>query len=88
MIRITKQPYIYECGEGCCTEFGETWKLNDEEISRGPDEEQHLLALLKSLGIEAEVVLLDLDGGQPVCIQNTSEFHLPKIHRNHSSTDE
>lgn len=54
--KIVKKDYIYECGDGCCTELGFEWYVDGEFVYRGSCEDNGLLAILEHLGIEAELV--------------------------------
>lgn len=65
-VKIGKQNYEYECGDGCCSEWGITWYVNGEVVHSSPCEDNGLLAVLEKLGIEAEIVILDKDG-EEVC---------------------
>lgn len=65
-IKITTQPYDYECGDGCCSYFGSTWKVNGKEVYKGPDEDEAILAILEHLKIEAEICILDQLTGEEV----------------------
>lgn len=67
--KITKQNYIYECGDKCCTEFGTTWCLDGEIIYNGPQDEDAILNILSKFGIQAEIVDLNEDG-EEICSLN------------------
>jgi hypothetical protein len=58
-IKIAKQSYYYECGDGCCSEFETRWYLDGELVSSTPCEDTNLVNLLKALGFEVELVGLD-----------------------------
>jgi hypothetical protein len=60
--KITKQDYCHECGEGCCTEWGTTWKVDGKEIYSGPDNDSAIIDILKHFGIQVELSLLDEQG--------------------------
>jgi len=55
-IKLSKRPYYYECGDGCCTEWGETWFVNGEEVCSGPCDDNRLQQLLAHLGFDARIV--------------------------------
>ena len=59
--KITKQSYIDECGDGCCTEFGYKWKVNGEEVHTSPCEDSGWLKVLEHFGINAELIGVDED---------------------------
>lgn len=61
-IKITRQSYDYECGDGCCTEFGYKWYVDGKGVHSSPCEDSGWLSVLKHLGIEAELVGEDEDG--------------------------
>lgn len=65
--KITKQQYLYECGDGCCSEWGTSWSLNGEEVYHGPQDDEGFLNVLAKLGIQAEVTDLDSDTGEEIC---------------------
>jgi hypothetical protein len=65
-VKISKRPYQYECGDGCCTEWGETWYVDGEEIASGPCEDNLLQRILERLGFDAEIVNENEDGDE-VC---------------------
>jgi len=65
-VKISKRPYSYECGDGCCTEWGETWYVDGEEIASGPCEDNLLQRILERLGFDAEIVNENEDG-EEVC---------------------
>ena len=58
-IKITKLSYDWECGDGCCTEYGYKWYVDGVEVHRSPCEDSGWLSILKHLGIDAELVGLD-----------------------------
>jgi hypothetical protein len=60
--KIVKKDYYYECGDGCCTEFGFEWYIDGEFVYRGPSEDNGLMAILAHLNIEAELVGQDDEG--------------------------
>jgi len=65
-IKVSKRPYYYECGDGCCQEWGETWYVNGEEVCSGPCEDNRLQQLLNHLGLEATIVN-ENEEGEEVC---------------------
>lgn len=65
--KIGIKPYSYECGDGCCSEFGNEYYVNGEFVHRSPCDDNGWLAVLTSLGIQAEIVNLDIDTGEEVC---------------------
>ena len=65
--KITKQNYHYECGDGCCDEFGTTWTLNGEEVYHGSQDDEAILNILLKLGIQAEITDLASDTGEEIC---------------------
>ena len=71
LVVIKKQEYVNECGDGCCHNFGEHWYVNDQLISSGPCDDTNLAALLKHLGIDAKIVLLDSEGQSVTEVYNT-----------------
>ena len=60
--KIVKKEYIYECGDGCCSELGTEWYVNGEYVHRGPCEDNGWMAVLAHLGIEVELVGQDTQG--------------------------
>ena len=60
--KISVKDYSWQCGEGCCDEYGREWYVNDEFVHRGPCDDNGILAVLKHLGIDAEMVGLDENG--------------------------
>jgi hypothetical protein len=65
--KIGIKPYSYECGDGCCTEFGHEYYVNGEFVHRSPCEDSGWLAVLTALGIQAEIVNLSWEDGEEVC---------------------
>lgn len=65
--KIGIKPYSYECGDGCCSEFGNGYYLDGEFVFSTPCDDSGWLAVLTALGIQAEIVNLDLDTGEEVC---------------------
>lgn len=53
--KITRKDYYDECGDGCCVEYGGEWHIDGELVHRGPCEDNAWLAVLKYLGIDAEL---------------------------------
>lgn len=72
--KITQKPYYYECGDGCCTEWGTTWAVDGKEVYTGPDDDHGMLAVLTELGISAEIAHLGEEDGEEVCsVDNFNE---------------
>lgn len=65
-ITLAKRSYNYECGDGCCYEYGETWFVNGEEVATGSCEDNRLQDLLHHLGYEAHIVNENSEG-EAVC---------------------
>lgn len=65
-IKVSKKYYDYTCGDGCCSENGYTWYLDDKEIISSPCEDSNLLKLLQELDFDAEIVYLD-ENGEETC---------------------
>lgn len=65
-IKLSMRPYSYECGDGCCSEDGETWFVDGEEVASGPCDANRLQQLLKHLGYDARIVNENEDG-EEVC---------------------
>ena len=65
-IKLSKRPYYYECGDGCCTEWGETWYVDGVDVCSGPCENNRLQQLLCHLGFDARIVNENEDG-EEVC---------------------
>ncbi len=61
-ITITIKPYCYECGDGCCTEWGEDISVDGVPAATGPCEHNRLISLLAHLGYDATIIGLDEDG--------------------------
>lgn len=61
-IKISKRPYDYECGDGCCSENGFEWRVDGELVHSSPCEDSGMLAVLTHLGIDADMVFEDKDG--------------------------
>jgi hypothetical protein len=73
--KIGIKSYSYECGDGCCVEFGYEYYVDGEFVHRSPCEDSGWLAVLSALGIQAEIVNLSSDDGEEVCgIDNFSDF--------------
>jgi hypothetical protein len=60
-IIITKKRYDYECGDGCCSELGNTWYVDGVEVHSSPCEDNALKALLKHLGFDATIHFCEED---------------------------
>jgi len=65
--KIAVKPFFYECGDGCCSEYGHEYYVNGEFVHRSSCEHNGWLAVLTALGIQAEIVNLDIDTGEEVC---------------------
>jgi hypothetical protein len=65
--KIAIKPYTYECGDGCCSVFGNEYYVDEEFVHRGPCDDEGWLAVLTALDIQAEIVNLDIDTGEEVC---------------------
>ncbi len=65
-IKLSKRPYYYQCGDGCCTEWGEIWYVNGVEVCSGPCDDNRLQQLLDHLGYDARIVNENEDG-EEVC---------------------
>jgi hypothetical protein len=61
-IKLFIKSYSYECGDGCCQEWGETWLVDGEEVTSGPCEHNRMQQLLSHLGFDASIEGLDEDG--------------------------
>lgn len=61
-ITITIKPYHYECGDGCCTEWGETILVDGVEAASGPCEHNRLIDLLEHLGFSVTIIGQNEDG--------------------------
>lgn len=61
-ITFTIRPYTYECGDGCCSEFGEDWLIDGAEVATGPCEHNRIQQLFSHLGYDAEIIGLDAHG--------------------------
>ena len=60
--KIVVKEYYYECGDRCCSEIEREWYVNGEYVHRSPCEDSGWLAVLKHLGIEAELIGQDQEG--------------------------
>lgn len=65
-IKLSIRPYSYECGDGCCHEYGETWFVDGEEVASGPCDANRLQQLLNHLGYDASIVN-ENEEGEEVC---------------------
>jgi len=50
--KISIKPYSYECGDGCCSEFGNEYYVDGECVHRSPCDENGWLAVLTALTIQ------------------------------------
>jgi hypothetical protein len=57
--KIGVKTYSYECGDGCCDEYGKEWYVDGVCVHRSPCEDNGWLAVLNHLGIDVELVGLD-----------------------------
>lgn len=55
-VKIVKQDFYYECGDGCCSEERITWYVDGEVVHGSSCEDSGWLAVLKHLGIEASLI--------------------------------
>lgn len=59
-IKIIQKSYGYECGDGCCTEYGTSWYIDSGGIVHmSACEDSGWLAVLQELGIDAEIEYRD-----------------------------
>jgi len=61
-ITLSIRSYSHACGDGCCSEFGETWSVNEVEVASGPCEHNRMQQLLYHLGFDAKIVGQNEDG--------------------------
>jgi hypothetical protein len=61
-INLKIQQYSWECGDGCCSEEGNEWYVNDEFVHRSPCYDNGILAVLEHLGFDAEMDFYDSEG--------------------------
>ena len=55
-IAISIKDWSYECGDGCCTNYGTTTKVNGFELScNNQDRETIIEKILQHLGYEVEM---------------------------------
>jgi len=72
--KIGIKSYSYECGDGCCSEFGHEYYVDGQFVHRSSCNDNGWLAVLGALGIQAEIVDLDPESGEEVCgISNYSD---------------
>lgn len=56
-VKIELDEYMYNCADGCCTEYGTTTKVNGEEMLLNNQDVGTILEMvLKHLGYEVEIV--------------------------------
>jgi hypothetical protein len=77
-IKIIQRTYSYECGDGCCTELGTDWFINNGEtelhhVHSSPCEDSGWLAVLSALGIDAEIDYLDAEGDEVASLAGPDE---------------
>jgi hypothetical protein len=70
MHKIAVKHYSYECGDGCCSEFGYEYYVDGKFVHRSPCEHSGWLAVLAELGIKAEIVDLDDEGEEITSLSN------------------
>jgi len=68
--KIGIKSYSYECGDGCCSEFGNEYYVNGEFVHRSPCDDNGWLAVLSAIGIQAEIVNLNNDDEEICSIDN------------------
>lgn len=61
-VKLSIRPYSYECGDGCCSEYGEKWSVDGKEVASGPCEHNRMQQLLHHLGFNASIVGENEDG--------------------------
>jgi hypothetical protein len=55
-VKINFKEYMYQCGDGCCTEYGTITTVNGKELDlNNEDTETIVEMILKELGYEAEI---------------------------------
>jgi hypothetical protein len=72
--KIAIKPYSWECGDGCCSEFGNEYYVNGEFVHRSPCDDDGWLEVLTALGINAEIVGLTEDDEESWSINNFVAF--------------
>lgn len=56
-VKIELNEYMYNCADGCCTEYGTTTKVNGEEMPLNNQDVGTILEMvLNHLGYEVEIV--------------------------------
>lgn len=70
MHKIAMKHYSYECGDGCCSEFGYDYYVDGKLVHSSPCEDNAWLAILAELGIKAEIVHLDEEGDEISSLSN------------------
>jgi hypothetical protein len=68
--KIGIKSYSYECGDGCCSEYGNEYYVDGEFVHRSPCDDNGWLAVLSALGIKAEIVNLSEDDEEVCSISN------------------
>jgi hypothetical protein len=55
-VKIKFKEYYYNCGDGCCTNYGTITTVNDVELdSHNQDTETIVKGILEHLGFEVEI---------------------------------
>ncbi len=55
-VKITFENYNYDCGSGCCVDYGTITTVNGEELEfRNEDTETIVRGILEKLGYEVEI---------------------------------
>lgn len=55
-VKINFKEYMYQCGDGCCTEYGTITTVNGEELEfRNEDTSTIVKGILEKLGYEVEI---------------------------------
>ena len=60
--KIIQKDYYHECGDGCCLDYGHEWYVDGELVHGSPCADSGWLAVLRHLGIEAELIGQNEDG--------------------------
>ncbi|HWL22285.1 MAG TPA: hypothetical protein VNR38_00795 [Ureibacillus sp.] len=54
-LKVTFEEWDYECGDGCCYEWGRAVYIDGEHIHNHADSDQAIIEVLQHLGYEVEV---------------------------------
>lgn len=58
-VKIEFEHYDYECGDGCCYEYGVITKVNGEELEFGNEDTETIVrGILERLGYEVEITTI------------------------------